>query len=313
MRSAFVTGAHGFIGRHVARELSRRGVVVGGLGHGLWPTQETARWGVAHWVNGSVNTANLDLLRHELPAPDVVFHLAGGSSVGASLANPREDFARTVATTADLLEWLRHKAPAARVVLVSSAAVYGNGHASPVAERASLDPYSPYGVHKRLMEELGQSYAVSFGVQVVVARLFSVYGPHLRKQLLWDVCSRLASGAARIELGGSGNEQRDWTSVEDVARALVGVGDRGEGVINIGTGVSTPVRKVAADLLAAWRMNGGQRAELEFTGHSRPGDPFSLVADCTKLQRMGLTCVAPLSPGLESYVRWFRATWEATG
>ena len=80
---------------------------------------------------------------------------------------------------------------------------------------------SPYGQHKLMMEQMCRSYAVTFGIRSTVARLFSVYGPYLRKQLLWDLCSRLRSGEQTLVLGGTGAEMRDWTDVRDVARFLV--------------------------------------------------------------------------------------------
>ena len=310
MQSPFVTGAHGFIGRHLSRELARRGVHVAGIGHGAWPEAEAMRWGVCHWLNGTVDSANLDVLARQSELPDVVFHLAGGSSVGSSLENPREDFLRTVTTTAELLEWLRQNSPQTPVVLVSSAAVYGNGHGSPVAETALLNPYSPYGVHKRMMEEVGESYASNFGLKVVVVRLFSVFGLQLRKQLLWDLCTRLATGTESVSLAGTGTELRDWTAVSDVVHALIGssqLADAGCTVLNIGTGTGTSVRTVAEYVSSSWHQHGGQYSVLHFSGKSRPGDPLCLVADSSRLDGLGLSCRQPLESSLDYYVRWYRS------
>jgi UDP-glucose 4-epimerase len=308
--SAFVTGAHGFIGRHLSRELAHRGFRVAGLGHGSWPESEAEQWGVCRWLNGTVDSANLDVLVRQSQPPDVVFHLAGGSSVGASLANPREDFLRTVTTTSELMEWLRQNSPQTPVVLVSSAAVYGNGHDWPVSETAFLNPYSPYGVHKRMMEEVGESYSSNFGLKVVVVRLFSVFGLQLRKQLLWDLCTRLATGTSSVLLGGSGSELRDWTAVSDVVHALIGssqLADAGCTVLNIGTGTGTSVRTVAEYVSSSWHHQGGQSSVLQFSGKSRPGDPLRLVADSSKLDDLGLSCRQPLEASLNDYVRWYRS------
>ena len=310
MKFAFVTGAHGFIGRHLSKELFLNGFSVAGLGHGAWPEVEAAQWGISHWLNGTVDTVNLDVLRRLAHTPEVVFHLAGGASVGASLANPREDFYRTVTTSAELLEWIRQHMPSTRVILVSSAAVYGNSCQNTISESSALKPYSPYGVHKRLMEELGQSYSDNFGLSVVIARLFSVFGPDLRKQLLWDLCTKLATGASQITLGGTGHEMRDWTDVSDVVNCLIGLAGQGlEGfnVFNIGTGIGTSVREVASHVSASWQAHGGQFTELVFSGESRPGDPLTLVANCDKLQKMDLCCCQPLAKHLDSYVQWFRS------
>ncbi len=150
-RSVWITGARGFIGRHLAHSLAAQGYTVAGVGHGAWPVLEADDWGVSHWLNGEVSGGNLAQLRHDLGVPQVVFHLAGGSSVGAAIANPLEDFTRTVVSTAELLEWLRQHAPGTRVVAVSSAAVYGSGYLQPIAEDARPSPFSPYGTHKLMM------------------------------------------------------------------------------------------------------------------------------------------------------------------
>ena len=308
MSNILITGAHGFIGKHLARWLALQGHQVVGIGHGIWPTAEAVSWGVSHWINGDIHSGNLRLMQQTSGTPDVVYHLAGGSSVGASIANPREDFFRTVATTAELLEWLRVDAPDARLVAISSAAVYGSGHEGPINENAVLTPHSPYGHHKRIMEELCQSYADSYGLRVSVARLFSVFGTELKKQQLWDLCTRLTSTSGPLVLGGSGNELRDWTDVRDVVRALDLLASQAcaeVAVFNVGTGTASSVREIATRIASHWPLSNAADA-LRFSGHSRPGDPFSLVANATGLNKLGFAWKIPVDDGLAAYVRWFQ-------
>ncbi len=302
----WITGAQGFIGRHLAARLAEEGHSVYGIGHGRWPQSEAAKWGVRRWLNGDIHSSNLQQLLQDEGAPDYIFHLAGGSSVGAAIASPYEDFARTVATTAELLDWMRLETHTTRLVAISSAAVYGAGHTGPVSEDQARLPFSPYGYHKLMMENLCRSYAVSYGVPVVVVRLFSVYGSWLKKQLLWDICAKLASGARQLELGGTGEELRDWTDVRDVVRALelmmgLSIEANTMPMINIGTGQATSVRAVAARVLECWPKS----AELEFNGLSRPGDPFSLVADSTILRSMGFGWGISVDRGIGDYVQWY--------
>jgi UDP-glucose 4-epimerase len=307
MGHAWITGAHGFIGRHLARALRADGFDVAGLGHGTWPTADAASWGVSHWLNGEVSASNLLQLQTALGNPELVFHLAGGSSVGLAIANPREDFHRTVVSTADLLEWLRQSSPGTRLVAVSSGAVYGAGHAGAIAEDAALRPVSPYGAHKLVMEELCRSYAASYGVQTIVPRLFSVYGSGLRKQLLWDLCGKLASGA-EVELAGTGRELRDWTDVRDVSRSLIRVAAFATAqapAINIASGVASAVSEIAAIVANHWDVEA-RRERVRFSGRARPGDPFCLVADVGLMKSRGIEPGIPVARGVADYVAWFR-------
>jgi UDP-glucose 4-epimerase len=297
----WVTGARGFIGRHLAKALAGHGHEIGGVGHGLWT--EAREWGVERWLNGDVRASNLQALARASGSPEVIFHLAGGSSVGAGITQPREDFSRTVVSTAELLEWIRLESPATRVIVISSAAIYGTGRDGPLPEESERVPCSPYGFHKSMMEQLCESYATAYDVRSTIVRLFSVYGAGLKKQLLWDLCSRLSQNTV-VELGGSGNELRDWTDVRDVVRALeflmMPPGDSVP-LANAATGVATSVRRVAEIVLSCWP----DRREVGFSGVPRPGDPFSLVADCRRLSEAGFRWAIPAEQGIADYVAWY--------
>jgi UDP-glucose 4-epimerase len=198
------------------------------------------------------------------------------------------------------------------LIAVSSAAVYGSGFTGPILEDVNGAPYSPYGHHKKMMEQLCRSYGDTYGVDYRVARLFSVYGPELKKQLLWDICTRLASNDHPLLLGGSGKELRDWTFVSDVAAALALIAFQADSplphqTVNIGTGIGTPVHDIARVVINAWheRASDTPRPQFQFSGKSRPGDPLSLVADPSRLISMGFQWNTSLAAGIDSFVEWF--------
>lgn len=306
--SCWITGAHGFIGRHLSQYLALCGWRVAGIGHGAWAPNEARAWGVDYWLNGEVGIANLVQLAREWGSPEVVFHLAGGSSVGGALANPLEDFRRTVVSTAELLEWLRQNTRGARLVAVSSAAVYGASHNGLITETARTTPFSTYGAHKLMMEDLCRSYATNYGLNVVLPRLFSVYGCGLKKQLLWDLCEKLAAGNI-VELGGSGEEPRDWIEVRDVVRGLHCVSQVASAEapsINIASGQGNTVREVSVTMATSWAASGICVPAVSFSGRSRPGDPFSLVADVSQMRSLGISTTIPISQGVADYVAWYR-------
>jgi UDP-glucose 4-epimerase len=307
MSYTLVTGARGFIGRHLVARLAQRNHEVIGIGHGDCSEREFELSGLKAWIDADISAPSLLKLLKERGIPENIFHLAGGSSVGAAFADPQGDYSRTVTSTAILLEWMRCHASMTRLVVVSSAAVYGSGHEGGIYEQAQLTPFSPYGAHKLMMEILCQSYATNFDLKIVIPRLFSVYGTELRKQLLWDLCNKLNLDD-EIKLGGSGSELRDWTHISDVVEGLeaaVDIASNIAPVLNLATGIATPVAEIAAMVAAQWD-GPDTRHRLSFSGAPRAGDPFSLVADTSALQERGFVCAKSLAPGIAEYVAWFR-------
>jgi UDP-glucose 4-epimerase len=137
-------------------------------------------------------------------------------------------------------------------------------------------------------------------------RLFSVYGSSLKKQVLWDICARLESGSCQIELGGTGEELRDWTDIRDVVRVLelamsLPADPDAIPIVNAGSGRATSISRIAQLVLESWPAP----AWVRFNGRSRPGDPFSLVADSTFLHNVGFDWKIPVRSGICDYVRWY--------
>ena len=307
MAVIWITGGKGFIGRALAEYVAKQGYDIFGIGHGFWSTEEAAKSSYSTWINAEIDFSNLNHLASISGVPKVIFHLAGGSTVGASLQNPYEDFQRTVDTTARLLDWVKQVSPETRVVAASSAAVYGAGISGTISEQAKGTPYSPYGFHKAMLESLFKSYKDTFNLDVTVVRLFSVYGAGLQKQLLWDLCNKiLKAETAEITLNGTGKELRDWLHVSDAVALLWLVGERNHSadiVINGGTGIATSISEVANKALEQW---GGQ-CIVRFNGVARTGDPISLVADTQKATELGFKPLINIDVGIKDMVQWFKA------
>jgi UDP-glucose 4-epimerase len=304
---ALVTGACGFIGRHVARSLAREGWTVRGIGHRRFAKAELHDWGLLAHRTSDVTLS--DLIDCDV-RPDLIVHCAGGSSVGSSVSHPHEDFNRTVATTAAVFEFARTHAQGATVVYPSSAAVYGAAAEIPLRESALLRPVSPHGVHKRLGEELCALYGRQFGVPAVIVRLFSVYGAGLKKQLLWDACNRVRSGD--VSFFGSGQETRDWLHVEDAASLVLGVQRLASPAcptINGGSGIGVPVGELLRELFHCL----GRTDVPRFTGTARPGDPEVLVADISAALATGWRPARRWRDGVREYVAWFSETVACSG
>jgi len=300
MKKALITGAYGFVGRHVARAAAQQGYLVTALGHGAWGREEWRDWGIQEWRQADVTPETMMTYAGE---PDVIFHCAGSGSVFYSVSHPFQDYQRTVSTMLSVLEYIRVHSPGTRLVVPSSAGVYGVAQRMPIRVADPLNPVSPYGVHKRIAEELCQSYAKSFGLQVAIARLFSVYGIGIRKQLIWDACQKMSAG--QFGFAGTGDETRDWLHVDDAASLmLTGVAhaSRDCPVVNGGTGAAVAIRDVVVQIAREL----GLSQSPEFSGQVRAGDPVHYQADLEGALAWGWRPQRVLAAELSAYVDWFK-------
>ena len=173
-----------------------------------------------------------------------------------------------------------------------------------IPEDARLCPVSPYGVHKLQAEDLCRSYSRHFGVRTVVVRFFSVYGPGLRKQLLWDACEKLRSGS--VTFSGTGNEVRDWLHVKDAARLLAVAAAHASTecpVANGGYGMADRFARLSPTLAE----DLGANATPRFTGARRSGDPQCYVADLTTAKSWGWQPAIEWRSGMRAYAEWYAA------
>jgi UDP-glucose 4-epimerase len=259
---------------------------------------------VSRWLEADVSADALrEVTRGATPAAFV--HCAGSGVVGFAYEFPFEDYRRGVVSAALLLEHVRacHKAEP-RVVLVSSAAVYGDQGVVDLVETNARSPISPYGFDKVAAENLCDAYSRFFGVRTSVVRLFSVYGEGLRKQLLWDAMSKFSRGESRFF--GTGDELRDWIHVEDAAALLCAAAMSAQPAFGVYNGghVKATTRQVLTEL-ARWH---GAGATPEFTGETHVGNPRCLTANWQHAERQ--LCWSPrirLDEGLERYARWFKS------
>lgn len=308
-----VLGAAGFVGRHVARALTALGCRVLGLGHGSWSEAEWRHWGLDEWLEADIGIEALDRIvsRNPHDLPRCIIHCGGSGSVSFSYSNPLQDFERATRSTAEALEWIRLQAPfRCRLVLVSSAAVYGDQGDSDATENSVRAPISPYGVHKVAAESLCESYNRFFGVSSSIVRLFSVYGEGLRKQLLWDAMNKFCRG--ENQFFGTGNELRDWIHVEDAAHllALAGLSNQSHFEVYNGGFEQATIRELLSQLAISARNSHG----IAFNGETHRGNPRRLTSDCGHTWRLlGWTPTIRLETGLRRYADWYmtKATSDA--
>jgi UDP-glucose 4-epimerase len=298
-----VTGSRGFIGGSLGRSLAASGHEVLGLGRS---SQPSAGW-PGGYAQADVASADLTELLDRF-RPDAILHAAGPASVSASFTSPHEDLRASLSTWANVLESVRRADVEPAVVLFSSAAVYGEPPL-PAAESGPLAPISPYGFHKAAAELLAREYAECFGLQVLVCRLFSVFGPRQRRLLVWELYERFRGPDDTVWLEGTGRESRDYLHVDDVAAALEGLlGNAATerercSIVNLGRGEETTVSDLAEQL----RELLAPEKTVQWRGNARPGDPARWCADTSRLRTLvPAWSPQPLAHGLSECV----AAWD---
>lgn len=298
---ALVTGGSGFLGQHVAADLSKHGWTVIGMDNRPLPDGMPRGFDAYYEITLPDPMLAAVVNRHR---PELCIHCAGGASVEISIDNPRADFFAGPVVTFELLEALRQHAPRCRVVYPSSAAVYGNPEQLPVTESAAIAPISPYGFHKYQCEQLCVEYSRVYGLATASARIFSAYGAGLKKQVVWDMCNKARQRA--LTLRGTGSESRDFIHARDVASGLRIIGDRAPGqgeAYNLASGRETTIAELARVLLGAMASD----CEVQFDGLSPQGVPRNWRASIERLQVLGFDPTISLSDGIREVAQWYRS------
>jgi len=301
-RTVLITGGAGFLGRAVVREYQRRGWHTTGIGHSTWTAESAAEAGYSSWQRGDIDLATLSRLGGEF---DVVVHCAANGSVPYSLTHPLDAFRRTVQTTAEVLDFCRSFRRHSRVIYPSSAAVYGAANDEALSESSPSNPVSPYGYHKRMAEDLLECAARHGWTRCAAIRFFSIYGPGLNKQLLWDAANKLSRATDKVTFWGTGEETRDWIHVDDAAALMADLSDIEAPftILNGAAGERVTVRTVLEMLKNAL----GVDVEIEFSGAVKPGDPRYYHADVSRARQLGAPPSVKLADGLRGYAQWFQS------
>ena len=302
-KSIVVTGYQGFLGSAIVKHLGAKPFSITGVG--VSGSEQVVRSTCSKEYEIELPDTRFDDIIQEIQ-PVVLVHCAGTADVGASFRDPPGDYRKNVELTAFVLEGLRRYAPECHLVLLSSAAVYGNPRNLPVSEKERCIPISPYGCHKLLSEQLVEEYASEHGLKTAILRVFSAYGNGLKRQVIYDLCRKLHDDTqTTVKLFGSGEESRDFIHADDIAAAVDHViSENLTGSYNLASGVETTI----ADLANRLRELSGSHSELVFTGESRAGDPHRWQADISKLSATGFKPGTALDVGLKSYLEWFRQT-----
>jgi len=299
-----VTGGAGFIGSHVVDRLVAAGhrvAIVDNLSTGRRANLHPR----ARFYELDIRDPALDEV-FALERPEVVSHHAAQVDVRRSTAEPLFDAEVNLMGSLNLLGCaIRHEAR--KVIYASTAAVYGEPEYLPVDEDHPLQPLCEYGASKHTVEHYLYMYAENYGLDYTVLRYPNVYGPRQDPHGEAGVVAIFAGKMLRGEtctVNGDGGQSRDFTFVEDCARAnvlaLEGAGSRR--ILNLGTGVPATINELFAELA---RETGYTKPVVY--GPAKAGETYQIYHAAERARaELGWAPTVTLEEGLVATVAHFR-------
>lgn len=311
-----VTGGAGFIGSHLCERLLQ-------AGHAVWALDD---------LNPFYDVAiKQDNLRHlqGLPQPftfyrgditdaaclpqllssvqfDQIIHLAARAGVRPSLEEPALYQKVNVEGTVHLLEAARRHG-VKKIIIASSSSVYGINAKVPFVESAPIfSPVSPYAASKLACEALGHVYHHVYGMDIVMLRFFTVYGPRQRPDLAIHKFTRLIDAGAPIPFFGDGSSARDYTYVNDTIDGIMACTERTFGfeIINLGESQTVTLTYLVTLLEKAL----GKKAVLQ-RQPVQPGDVPITYADISKAKKLlGYEPRIKVEEGIPRFIEWYRSS-----
>jgi dTDP-glucose 4,6-dehydratase len=331
----FVTGGAGFIGsavaRHLVAELRREVVVIDKLTYAanlesLAPIAGSKLYSFERADICDGEAIDTLFAKHE---PDAVIHLAAESHVDRSISGARTFLDTNVVGTFILLEAVRsylagqpaRRADRFRMVHVSTDEVYGSLGADEglFTEASVYDPSSPYAATKAASDHLAKAWRRTYGLPVIVSNCSNNYGPYHFPEKLIPLTILQALEGRPISVYGDGSQVRDWLYVEDHARALSAILDRGRPGETYNVGARNERRNIdvvrgVCAIMDEAHPAGAPHARLITFVADRPGHDHRYAIDATKLEtELGWRARETFDTGIEKTVRWYldrRDWWE---
>ncbi len=299
-----VTGGAGFIGSNLVRALVQRGA------HVTVVDNLATTWSLrliedvldrVEFVHGDIRLAE-DLERVGPGPVDRVYHLAASFANELSMDHPTIDMRANIEGTVNVLAMAR-RLGCGLFVYTGSSSSYGDVE-PPFDEDGPTRPYTPYAISK----QVGETYVRSSGMSHAIFRLFNVYGPGdppgRYRNAVPNMMAAIDDPGGRIRIFGS-SATRDFTYADDVVRVLLDAGRAAGQVVNVGSGVETPVVELARHILRLFDL---PESRLSF---EEPRAWDRVVRRCASVERLrtlfDFVPSTPLRDGLRQAALWLHA------
>ncbi len=308
-----VTGAAGFIGSHLAERLVNLGYHVVGLDNFDDYYSPAIKWhniqalktkGGFHLEQGDIRDTSLLNRIFETNHIEAVVHLAARAGVRPSLEQPLLYQDINVGGTINLLEVSRLHGMK-QFIFASSSSVYGLSDQAPFKEEQSVNcPVSPYAASKAAAELFCGTYSYLYGIEAVVIRPFTVYGPRQRPEMAIHHFVAMIDRGEEVTIFGDGNTSRDYTNVDDIVRGFeAALTHKIElfQVFNLGAGRAVKISYLIQVIEEAL----GKKAKVR---HVAPplGEVPATLADISKARSMiGYQPRVSIEEGVFNFVQWY--------
>jgi UDP-glucose 4-epimerase len=312
MERILITGGAGFIGSHLVDRLigEYEIVVLDDLSTGsienIQPHMDKDQF---TFIKGSI-TSEEDV-ENALDGVSTVFHFAAQPDVRLSVSDPMIDFRINMIGGMNLLECLRVK-DVSRIVFASSGGtVYGESDVFPTPENTLMAPISNYGAAKAAFEMYLSSYSELYGVNSVSMRMANIIGPRLTHGVIYDFYFKLKRDPSRLEVLGSGRQEKAYMYVTDFVEAATMLGSdmkQGFQPVNVSSGEHLTVTRIA-ELICGKLNLPDTRIEYTGTGRGWAGDVLRTDLDIELLKSFGWRPVINLEDGVTKYIDWLVETF----
>lgn len=310
MRSVLITGAAGFIGSHLVQQMLQMGYTVYGVDNfdDYYPAALKRR-NIGSLLNfGQFNFIEADIrnsasLQRQLPeCIDVVVHLAAKAGVRYSIMFPK-GYEETNVQGTEAIFRLSKSLHAQKFIFTSSSSIYGNNPHIPWSEDMDAMPDNPYAKTKWLSEQQLKYEGLAGGMDICVARLFSVYGPRMRPDLMMNrIYESLINGAV-ITVFGDGSSTRDYTYIDDIVRGIIACTETPQKnfcMYNLGN--EHPVKLL--QVIKIFEYVTGRVARLDFLPEVQ-GESKATCADISKAKKeLNYSPSVSIEDGIERFVNW---------
>jgi dTDP-glucose 4,6-dehydratase/UDP-glucose 4-epimerase len=291
-----IIGSKGFIGSHLYKYFKTNKFEV--YGCDIHPDNEDLNYFQIDEINTNYN---IIFKKRKI---DICINCSGAASVPLSIEFALKDFNLNTVNVFRILDSIRLNQSSCKFINLSSAAVYGNPINLPIIENSSLNPLSPYGIHKMQAEQICKEFYDFYNIPTCSLRIFSAYGNGLKKQLFWDMYQKFMNNN-KIELFGTGNETRDFIHIDDIVNAVCLVIKNSKfqaDNINVANGNEYSIFQITEIFINILKTE----KKIFFNNKVKLGDPINWKADITKLKEMGYETKINIEYGINNYIQWIK-------